>query len=185
VRLLQGKLQSAAEIETYIKQREQQLKNELFQYGLGKQLTGINKEAYYYQQQLVEFKNMLNDETKMEKALLKTVRQIPAFQNFWKKYSILASLFSMPADDPNDPSYLQSLEGLQSKAQVGQLIQSQIEAGGPDALRQMQSNMVDARSQLNQLKDKMSQYGSNSADGTLPDFKPNSQKTKSLASRIV
>ena len=49
--------------------------------------------------------------------------------------------------------------------------------------------MQNAQSQLSQLKDKVSQYsngaiGNSSGDIDAPDFKPNSQKTKSFLKRL-
>jgi hypothetical protein len=45
-------------------------------------------------------------------------------------------------------------------------------------------NLRDAQSQLSQLKNKINQSGGGSNDMEMPDFKPNSQKTKSLRNRL-
>jgi len=95
----------------------------------------------------------------------------------------LASLFRMPADDPNDPAYLQSLAGLQTRAQINQLMQNQL-GTGPNALQQLQSSVQQAQGQMQQMKDKMAQYGTSSSDEEIPDFKPNQQKTKSFLKRL-
>ncbi len=102
---------------------------------------------------------------------------------------MLASLFRMPADDPNDPAYLQSLAGLQTRAQVNQLIQNQAASGGTNGMQQIQANVQQAQGQLNQLKEKLRQvsppYGGGDSEGAdIPDFKPNNQKTKSFLKRI-
>ena len=101
-----------------------------------------------------------------------------------RKNSMLASLFRMPADDPNDPTYIASLAGLQTRAQVNALIQNQIAAGGPGAQQQVNQNLQAAHAQLQQLKDKVNQWGG-SSDDILPEgFKPNDQKTKSFLQRF-
>jgi hypothetical protein len=107
------------------------------------------------------------------------------FQDFMKKHSMLASLFRLPVDDPNDPTYLQSLAGLQTRVQVNQLVQQQISAAGPGALQQVRSNLQEAQTQLQALKDKLTQaVGRHSSDDELPDFRPNGQRVKSFFNRI-
>ena len=97
---------------------------------------------------------------------------------------MLASLFRMP-DDPNDPSYIASLAGLQTRTQVNNLIQQQISAGGPNAQAQFQQNIQQGQSQLQQLKNKITQYGGGSSDDIMPEgFKPSTQKTKSFLKRL-
>jgi hypothetical protein len=48
----------------------------------------------------------------------------------------------------------------------------------------MQQNIQSAQVQINQLKDKISKLGGGNSDMDMPDFKPNSQKTKSFWNRI-
>jgi len=50
--------------------------------------------------------------------------------------------------------------------------------------RAMQQNIQSAQAQLNQLKQKISNLGQNGADLDMPDFKPNSQRTKGFWQRI-
>jgi hypothetical protein len=97
---------------------------------------------------------------------------------------MLASLFRLPGD-PNDPLSQANLAGLQTRVQVTNLIQQQVAAGGPNAQQQFQQNMQAAQSQLQQLKNKISQYGRGSSDDIMPEgFKPNDQKTKSSFKRL-
>jgi hypothetical protein len=99
-----------------------------------------------------------------------------------RKNSMLASLFRLPGDDP---SFGGGLAGLQTRTQVNNLIQQQIASGGPNAQQQFQQNMQQAQSQINQLKNKISQSGGGSSDDIMPEgFKPNGQKTKSFLERL-
>ncbi len=177
---LQGNLQQANEMQQFIKDREQQLKNQFGNYGLGKQLSGINKELYYYQQQIAEYKSLLNDKQKLKEKLLSAVRELPVFQDFMKKHSYLAQLFGLPADYGTP----QFIAGLQTRDEVNQLLQQQVSAGGPDAMSQIRQNMQSAQSALNDLKSKISQAGGGSSDKEMPDFKPNNQKTKTFLQRL-
>ena len=150
---------------------------------MAKQLKKLNKQAYYYSQQLKDYKETLKDESKIERKTLELLNQAKPFQDFMKKNSMLASLFRMPADDPNDPAYLQSLAGLQTKAQVNTQLQNQF-GSGSGVTEQLKGNVQQAQGQLQQLKDKISKAGGGSSDDEIPDFKPNGQKTKTFLQRL-
>jgi hypothetical protein len=185
VQELQGRLQQANEVQDFIRQREQQLKSQLSQYGLGKQLLGINKEVYYYQEQLGQYKELINNKEKLEQTIIAKVRQLPAFQSFWQKNSMLAQLFPMP-ENYGTPA---ALAGLQTRAQVQSIITQRLpSAGGPngDPSRFLNQQYQQAQTQLNTLKDKLNQLGNNgSPDMTMPDFVPNSQHNKKFLQRLI
>ena len=179
---LQGKMQQANEIQQYVRERSSQLKEQLSQYGLGKQLAGINKEAFYYQQRLSEYKSLLKDRKKLEEKLLKTLRESSAFKSFMKKNSYLAQLFPMPANYGSP----EALAGLQTRAQVESLIAERIGGASTSVNPQqyLEQQMQQAQSQLNELKDKVNQLGGGSSDMVMLDFKPNQQKTKTFFRRL-
>jgi hypothetical protein len=182
---LQGQLQKANDIQTFIREREAALKEQLMNSGLAKQLTGINKQVYYYQVQLAEYKSLLNDKEKLKEKLLETVRTLPVFQKFWQKNSYLAALFPMPANYGTP----EALAGLQTRASVQSLVAQRIGTGGGTGVNPQQyfQGQVDAaQAQINQLKDKLNKFsnGGGSSDMTMPEFKPNDQKTKSFLQRL-
>jgi len=181
VNALGGKLEQAEEIKKFLKERKQYLKDQLQNLGFAKQLKKLNKQTYYYSEQLNEYKSLLKDHTKAERKVIELVSKTKMFQNFMRKNSLLASLFRMPGD-PNDPANPVSLAGLQTRAQVSNLIQQQI---GTNGQAQFQQNMQDAQSQVQKLKDKMNRFGASSSDAEMPEgFKPNNQKTKSFLQRL-
>ena len=181
---LQSRFQQAEEIKKFIRERRQQLSEQLEKLGLVKQLKQFNKQVYYYSAQLTEYKGILKDSKKRERKAIELLSKTKFFQDFMRKNSMLASLFRLPGD-PNDPNYKASLAGLQTRVQVNNLIQEQIATGGPNAQAQFQQNIQQAQSQLNQLKNKISQYGGSSSDDIMPEgFKPNDQKTKSFLQRL-
>lgn len=174
---LKDKLQQAEEIKAFIRERKQLLKEQLSQYtGFTKNLQKMNKEAYYYAQQLKEYKEVFKDKKKAEQKALEIIRKVPAFNNFMQKHSQLASLFNLPSG--GDVS--QSLEGLQTRAQVEQLIQQRI-GSGPNAGAAVSQQMAEARSRFDELKSKFPDLD-NAAE--MPDFKPNEMKTKSFLQRL-
>jgi len=178
------KLKSAEDIKQFLKERKQYLKEQLEQFGFAKELKKINKEVYYYSEQIKEYKEIFKDPAKAERKAIELLSKTKLFQDFMKKNSMLASLFRMPSD-PNDPTFQASLAGLQTRAQVNSLIQNQIAAGGPGAQQQFSQNLQGAQSQLQQLKDKINKLGGGSSDEIMPEgFKPNDQKTKSFFQRL-
>ena len=178
------KLKSAEDIKQFLKERKQYLQEQLEKFGFAKELKKINKEVYYYSQQIKEYKEIFKDPVKAERKAIELLSKTKLFQDFMKKNSMLASLFRM-SSDPNDPTFQASLAGLQTRAQVNSLIQNQIAAGGPGAQQQFSQNLQGAQAQLQQLKDKINKLGGGSSDDIMPEgFKPNDQKTKSFFQRL-
>jgi hypothetical protein len=181
---LQNKFGKAEEIKKFLKERRQYLKEQLGQLGLAKELKQLNKQVYYYNAQLNEYKNILKDHKKAGRRAIELLSKIKPFKDFMRRNSQLASLFRLPGD-PDDPVSTASLAGLQTRAQVNNLIQQQLAAGGPNAQQQFQQNMQEAQSQLNQLKNKITQFGGSNSEDIMPEgFKPNQQKTKTFLQRL-
>jgi hypothetical protein len=177
---LQSKLYMTQQLEAYIQQRKQQLKDQLTQFEnslpVKKYLDQYNQAVYYYSQQVQQYKEMLNNPDELLKKALQLLNQIPAFELFMKNNSQLASLFGSPL---NYGSPL-AIAGLQTRDQIQQVLQNQIGAGGINAFGQ---NLGAAQDQLSQYKDRLSQFG-NGGDNDLPNFKPNNQKTKTFLNRL-
>ncbi|MGN6292963.1 MAG: hypothetical protein ACTHMV_09490 [Chitinophagaceae bacterium] len=182
---LQTQFQKAEEIRKFLKERKEYLKSQLNNLGLGKQLKQLNKQAYYYSAQVNEYKQLLKDHKKAEKKAIELLSQTRLFKDFMRNNSQLASLFRLPGSNAGNAGAA-SLAGLQTRAQVNNLIQQQITAGGPNAQAQFSQNMQEAQAQMNQLKDKLSKLvNSGSGDMEMPEgFKPNGQKTRSFLQRI-
>jgi hypothetical protein len=183
LQLLQGKMQSATEIKELIRQRKQQLKDELDKLGLTKEFKKLSREAYYYQQQLNEYKAMLSDPDRMAKKILSAVRSTPAFKEFFSRNSILARLFPMP----EGYGTAQALQGLQTRTTVQQQLTRQLSVGSGSGIssdQYLQQQVQQAQAQLNVLKDKVNKLGGGSSDLDIPDFKPNSQRTKTFWKRL-
>jgi hypothetical protein len=181
---LKDQFSRAEEIKKFLKERRQYLKEQLSQMRFAKELKNLNKQVYYYNQQLSDYKELLNDHKKIERKAIELLSKTKLFKDFMRRNNQLASLFRLPGD-PDDPVSTASLAGLQTRAQVNNLIQQQIAAGGPNAQQQFQQNMQEAQSQLNQLKNKIAQFGGNSSEDIMPEgFKPNQQKTKSFLQRL-
>ncbi|WP_153797439.1 hypothetical protein [Foetidibacter luteolus] len=187
---LQGKLQKASEIKDFIRQRQQQLQEQLSQYtNLAKNLKGINKEVFYYSERLKEYKALIKDRKKLEEKAIAAIREIPAFKSFFQKNSYLSQLFRLPGSTLPTAGGVGG--GLQTRAQVQQQLQqvlgtslSSVGGVGGGTEQLLQQQVQAAQGQLNKLKDKLNKLGGGSSDDAMPDFKPNGQKTKSFLKRI-
>lgn len=84
--------------------------------GFAKELKKINKQSYYFGQQLAEYKSFLKDRKKAERKALALLNKSKLFQKFMLKHSKLASLFRLP--DPDNRVSQASLAGLQTRATV-------------------------------------------------------------------
>lgn len=184
VKGLKEQLGKAEKLQQFIKERKEYFKNQIGNLGFAKELKKLNKQAYYYSQQFAEYKSMLKDHKKAERKALELLSKTKVFKDFMRNNSQLASLFRLPGN-PDDPSAQANLAGLQTRAQVSNLIGQQIAAGGRNAQAQLQQNLQQAQGQLNELKNKIDQLGGGNSKAELPEgFKPNNQKTKSLWDRL-
>ena len=184
---LETSLAQVQNIQNFTKERRELLKSELQNLGFAKELKRLNKQAYYYSQQVQEYKEVLKDPKKIERKAIELLSRTKPFQDFMRKHSQLASLFRMPGGAEEIGGA--SLAGLQTRAQVNNLITQRI-GGGANAQQLLQQNVQGAQAQLGALKDKVAQFSSGSygnsgsGDMEVPDFKPNHQKTKSLLQRL-
>ena len=182
---LQNSLNQADRVKAFITQRKQMLKEQFQKLGMVKQFKAYEKQVYYYRQQIAEYKEQLNDPEKIGEKLLMVAQKVPAFKDFFARNSVLGSLFALPGGRGSMP--LASVAGLQTRAMINQSIINRF-GNGVNVNQLMQQNIQSAQSQLNALKNQISSLSSgtvgNSSDKELPDFKPNSQKTKSFLKRI-
>lgn len=182
---LKDKFNQSAKVNEFITERKQQIQQLLTKYtklpaSIQKQYDRLRKTAYYYKAQVNEYKGMLKDPKKIEETAIKVLNKIPAFQKFMQQNSQLASLFRLPEGNGTGAS----LAGLQTRASVQNLIQQRIASGGPNAMAQVRQNLSEAQGELSKLKDKLNQLGGGSGDLEMPDFKPNTQKTKPFLKRL-
>ena len=183
---LQSKIQQSEKIKEFIAVRKQKIKELLSKYthvpaGLKKQYDYYSNQVYYYSAQVKEYKDMVKDPEKVERKALNILNTLPAFQKFMKENSQLASLFGFPENSNNST---QSLAGLQTRSSINELIQQRISSGGPNALQQVQQNMSQAHREMDKLKSAINKIGGGNSDTDIPDFKPNTQKTKSFLKRL-
>lgn len=172
---LQHTLNTTDAIEKFLQQRQQMLQEQL-PLDFAKQLNSFKKDIYYYRQTLNNYRNVFNEPDKLEALLMQGLKKIPAFNKFFNYDSQLAGLFRLSDDQRN----IASLAGLQSRSQLQQDLQQRL--GSAPTSSQLQQQVSEGQTQLNQLRDALNKKGGDA--GEIPGFKPNSQKTKSFLHRL-
>lgn len=180
VRQLEGRLDQLQNIQQYIAEQQEALAQSLSGYGdlFNRYLGKFGKEAYYYQAQIRNYKEIWQHPDRVEAKALDLLHEVPAFSSFMKAHSMLAGLFRLP-ENYGSP---QSLEGLQTRAMVEREIRRQVQAAGADGSAQIRQQMAMARQQVQQLKEKLPAFADASA--AMPDFKPKALKSKTFAQRL-
>ena len=179
---LQGKLQAAGEVQQYAQQRAQQLKDQLASYGMGKTLLGMNKAVYYYGQRVAQYKSLLNDKQKWQDAALTVIRQMPAIQSIMLKHSWLSQLFPAPAGTGT----VAGLAGSQTASSVAAELKQRLGGLSTDPIAYMQQQVGGSQGQIDQAQSRLASVGSiaGASEVAVPDFTPNSQKTKTFLRRL-
>jgi len=182
---LQAKLQYADLIKQFIQARKAQIQQTLSAYshlpaGVKGPFQAYKTKAFYYAEQVRQYRQELNDPNKMMQTALLLLNKLPAFTQFMQKNSFLTGLFGVP------PGYgtEQGLAGLQTREQVLSMIQSKIGSGGPNAASAIQQNLSKASQDIAKLHDKLSSLGGGSGDMDMPNFKPSDQHSKTFLKRL-
>ena len=174
---LQGKLRVTEEIQTYVQNRRRQLQEQLTQYSqFSRNFKSLGKQAYYYKQQLEEYKSVYDDPSKIESTAINELKKLPAYNDFIRNNSFIGNMFNLGGDYNNT----RTLEGLQVRTQVEEVVQSRI-GSDPNARSAISQQMEQAKDKLSELKNKFPELNS---PADMPDFKPNPMKTKPFLKRL-
>lgn len=175
-------------IQQLIKERKKQLiDGSLKALGKSKYLAKLDKETWYYLETMRNYKQLFNEPEKAEQTAKGILNKIPAFQRFFKNNSQLASIFgfSAPSDNPAvGANAAGAITGLQTRASVQQSMQANFGAGQGKVQQLVSQNVQAAQAEINKLKDQLIKKGGSGEELSMPDFKPNMQKTKTFWQRI-
>lgn len=179
---LQGQLNQTEHLQKLLQQRRQLLVEKLSTAGVSGSLQRYQKQVYYYQQQVKEYRAALENPQLLEKKALELLSKVPAFQQYFDKFSQLGSMFRLPGQTAAmDPSAL--LLGLQTRE--GVLTELNNLLGGEAAAQQaMSSGLQQGQSELSQLKSKLTSALDSGEPVDMPGFKPNTQRGKSFLKRL-
>lgn len=179
---LQQSFQQTERLNTLVQQRKALLKEKLGQLPLGKTWTRYQKQVIYYQQQLDQYKQMLNNPVLLEQKALAVLRELPAFRKFFDKYSFLGTLFRLPGQ-VEDMDAASMLNGLQTRTAV---MQELVNRMGSTATAQQAINqgMQQGQAELASLQNRLMNALEGGESTELPGFTPNPQKSKTFLQRI-
>lgn len=185
VKGLENQFQKAEDIKAYLKERKQFLKEQMTNLGLTRQLKKLNKQVYYYSEQIAEYKDIINHQEKIERKALEFLSKAKLFKEFMSKNSAFGSLFpSQPSGIAGTSTPQTGFAALQTRAQMTAFIQ-QTPLGAAGAMPRVQQNITNAQSQVNDMRSRiLALTGRNGSNVEMPDFKPNTQKTKSFGKRL-
>jgi hypothetical protein len=184
---LQGKMQQAEYSRQFVEERKEQIRQYIQMHAnvspaVSAIYSDYNKQLYYYQTQLNEYKDILNDPDKLLKTALGLLNKLPAFAAFMQKNSYLSGLFNVP----DNYDMQGALPGMQTRDIINSMIDKQVAAGGAGAATSLNSSFEAAEGKLDQLKDKVTSFGAGGSNVDLPsNFQPNSQKVKTFFDRLV
>lgn len=179
VKRLDARVQVGFSVKNILKNREAELKSRLGNTNVGKYLKMYNRGAYYYQEQIKAYKEALNNSQKLEEKIIALVRDQPGFKDFMSRNSQLGALFRLPGSAT--PQMLPA--GLQSRTDLLTGMVSRLGSGG-DIQQIIDQGTQLAQGELQKLKNQVGSFGNESSDMIIPDFKPNSQRVKSLWKRL-
>lgn len=183
---LQLKMNGAAALTQYIGQRDQQRAQWLGRYtnlpfGVQRIFNQLKETGYYYQQQIQEFKAIINNPKRIEGKVLGMLNASSTWQAFMAKHSMLATLFRLPGDYGDNASTL----GYQTKEQIQGMIQQKAGSAGAGGGAILQQQIQQAHDQITKLQQQAAKYGFGGPDLHMPNFTPNQQKTKSFLKRLT
>ncbi|SHN24988.1 hypothetical protein [Chitinophaga sp. CF418] len=168
----QDKFLEAERLKALVRDRA----NELKKLGFLKEYSKLSKEVYYYGERIREYREMLNDKSKLQRKAMEILGKMPAYQEFITRNSAIAGLFNLGSNYNVE----RNLEGLQVRTAVEQMVSRQI-GSAPGAAQVVSSQLNEARTRFDEFKAKFPQL--NDA-AEMPDFKPNPLKAKTFFNRL-
>lgn len=184
LQILYAKISNLDEIEKRLQSRRQWLTNQLENVTKGslKRLKKYQKELQYYNSQIAEIKNELDQPDKLIKRGLSIMRRSGLFEKFFNKYSVYASFFgSVETDGDFDPS---AFPNLQTRASMERQIKERFGGAVSASTVSGQGALAAVQAELGKLKASLWEKGVGSSQQPIPEFESNSMRTKSFGKRL-
>lgn len=168
-------------INDVIKKRKMELINASIRLlGKNKYISKINKESWYYQESIKNLNDIFNEPTKIEALVKKALTQSKQFRDFARSNSLISRFFG---NNLTINSINNELLGLQTRVQISTEIQNVLQPIGSNAINIFSNKMHEAFSEFEVYKQNYLNKH-NSSFSEIPDFKPNTQKTKTFKQRL-
>ena len=134
-----------------------------------KWLRKMEKERYYYNAQINEYRKTLRDPSNLDEKLMIALRNDPRFSDF---------AATLPANPQNNPAKMQPRQLVQ------QMMQTQAAAISADPAALIREAQQQGAELLGKLSAQSSSFGNIDNAAQMPAFTPNPYKTKSFWERI-
>lgn len=186
IRQLENRIQISNEVKRQLNDRKKILAQQFKRFGMSNHLGKLNKEIFYYQEQLKENKALLSSKKAIERKAIDALKKSRIFKEFVRKNSMLSQLFRLP----DNYGTAESIAGLQTRANVEALLATRFAGAGVNTREYVQDQMNQAQAELSKIKTRLNKLrngniGNSSSDIDMPDnFKPNNQKTKPFLERL-
>jgi hypothetical protein len=178
-----NQINQASYLKKLVEDRKALLREKLSSLGLTKQLGKYSKQVHYYQQQLQEYKQILEQPDLIEKKALELLSEVPAFRQYFYKFSALSAMFRSPGQvEDMDPATL--LNGLQSRSSIMADLTNRF-GSVPNTQQAVTAGLADGQAQLTGIKDKLMNAVNKGETLDMPGFVPNQEKTKTFLKRLV
>jgi hypothetical protein len=181
IKQFQKSVSSVSDIKLFLKERSTFISQQLNLPANNRLIKKMKQDIFYFTRQWEEYKSMLNDPDKLMKHVMLALRENDEFKNFMASNSMIASLFQIPGNSPLNSN---PIPGLQTISGTQQLLARNISTPGmnPSQFISQQTSVISQ--ELNVWKDKLNSWGGGAEELEMPDFKPNTQRTKSLWKRM-
>lgn len=178
---LKSKLDQTKEIKIFMLQRQQYLKEQFARAGMLKEIKGLNKQVYYYQAQINEYKQLFENPSKIEEKVLALVANHPQFSQFFESNSQIGRLFNISSFGGSTAATA-SLSGLQTRA----TLQQAVLVSNPNSQQFLQTQLQSVSKAASQAREPVQLPDLKKDNNTDKEhrFRPNSQKTKSFSQRL-
>lgn len=181
---LQTKFNQTEQVRKYLQQRQRYLKEKMQQLGMMKQYKKLQKQIYYYQAQIKEYRQVFENPQIAEKKILGFLSKVPAFQDFFAQNSQLASVFQLPGSSGSFANTANVNTAFPTRMVVQQNLMNRLGASA-NPQQAIQQGIQNGTSYLNSVQSRARQMlPGNQSDLDMPDFKVNTQKTKSFWKRL-
>ena len=176
---LQGVFNNTEALKKALIERQQLLQQQLQQFGMPG-IQSLQKQLYYYQAQMEQYKQAWEDPSIVEQQLTKMLCKIPEFRKFFDQFSDLGAVFSLPGNSGTSAAN----NNLQTRASLNSFIQSG-NNGNVNLQTQLQNNLPAPAVQTSNIRSLLPAVpASGGSTAEMPSFKPNHQKVRSFLKRI-
>lgn len=176
---LQGVFNNTEALKKVLIERQQLLQQQLQRFGMPG-IQSLQKQLYYYQAQMEQYRQAWEDPSVMEQQLTKMLCKIPEFRKFFDQFSDLGAVFSLPGNTGASAANT----NLQTRTSLNSFIQSG-NSGNLNVQTQLQNNLPAPVAQTNNIRSLLPALPtSGSSTEEMPNFKPNHQKVRSFLKRI-